>query len=153
MRKISSGMTFLFRYVFPILYFGILGTAGTVTLLDRTVQDRSEAMFAFVVMAAAGLAVIRFVIWDLADEVLDASEFLLVKKWGHVERIAIYDIERVDLMQRMTPQRIELRLKRPCRFGRMIAFLPDRSLSAPLEENEVAAELIYRVEQARKLSG
>lgn len=152
MRVISSHWTFFYKRIFPLLWFGFLAFFIISGLLVRD-QAALDPRFLLMpaVMAVFGYFVLRALVFDLADEVVDAGDALIVRKAGDEARIALADIVNVDSSMFMNPPRIVLTLRTPCRFGREIAFSPlaNRSLFAPFAPNPTAKELIERVDRAR----
>ena len=101
-------------------------------------------------MAVIGALVMKKLVWDLADEVYDFGEHLVVKNGGVEEVIKLADVMNVSIQTNMNPPRITLRLVRPSRFGEEVTFSPIRPFTLnPFAKNEVAEDLIRRVDSAR----
>src|SRR6516225_2126549 len=58
---------------------------------------------------------------DLADEVLDAGNALVVRSGGQEERIALSDIKNVNYSPYMSPPQVTLSVRRHTAFGETIA--------------------------------
>jgi len=154
MRKISSTYTFFWKRVFPVLWSGLL-----VFFLVEALQSGAllEGMFVISIMGATGLAL--YVIYeglrDLADEVYDCGDFLLIKKRREEERVALSDIRYVEFSTFGTLLRIPLiSLKlfhsTPGKFGNEIAFVPPLLFRLnPFAKDQVAVDLTARVDAAR----
>lgn len=157
MRQISSRWTYFHKRIFPLLWFGFLALFVVVVLLAPRGQDPFEPVFLLgpVAMAVFGYFLMRSLIFDLVDEVVDAGDALIVRKAGEEARIALADIVNVDSTTLVNPPRITLTLRTPCRFGRKVAFLPPphRRLWAPFAPNPIAEELVERVDRARLARG
>jgi hypothetical protein len=88
--------------------------------------------------------------WDLADEVHDCGDSLLIRKGSNEEHIPLSNIMNVSVSTNMNPPRITLRLVKPGRLGSEISFSPPSRLSFnPFAKNPVAEDLMVRVDQAR----
>lgn len=155
MRVLSARWTFFHRRIFPLLWFGILAFSAVFALSLGRAQGRFEPLLLVgpVLMTGFGYFLMRAFVFDLADEVIDAGNALVVRKAGNEARIALADIIDVDCAIFMNPPRISLTLRTPCCFGRKIAFIPtmQRLLRFnPLAPNLFAEELINRVDRARR---
>ncbi len=154
MPRISSGSTFAMKRIFPVVWFGfiavIVGTA-LISAIGRGAQPRDLIFFLIPVLTAlVGYAVMRRFIWDLADEVEDHGDYLVVRHRGDQARIDLSNIMNVSATTHMSPPRITLRLRQPSRFGSEIAFSPVRPFTLnPFARNAVAEDLIVRVDRAR----
>ena len=153
MRLISSRWTFSYKRVFPLFGWGFPAFALLRWLLSWRTQSPFNPVF---LLIPIGMAVffhflLRALVFDLADEVLDAGDALIVRKAGEEARIPLADIVNVDSSTLVNPPRITLTLRTPCRFGRKIVFSPppNRRLLAPFAPNPTAEELIDRVDRTR----
>jgi hypothetical protein len=105
---------------------------------------------ALAVLAAVGLALMKVFIWNLADEIYDCGDSLLVRRGGVEENVRFSDIEGVALALFSRPPRITLKLARPGKFGRSIVFTPPTSPGQEIfGRNPIAQDLIVRVDRAR----
>jgi hypothetical protein len=88
--------------------------------------------------------------WDLADEVYDCGDSLLIRNRGEEERVSLSNIMNVSISPVMNPPRVTLRLVTPSKFGNEVAFLPIVGFTLnPFAKNQVVEDLIVRVDQAR----
>jgi hypothetical protein len=150
LKKISSGSTSFHKRVFPFLWYGALAAFVAVGVLDRAWEKDVSFLVIPCVMAVIGYFVMKKMVWDLADEVYDCGDTLLVRMQGLEERVALANVINVNSSTRSNPQRITLRLATPGRFGNEISFAPVVSFSLnPLVRNAVAEDLIVRVDRAR----
>ena len=153
MQVISSRWTFFYKRVFPVFWFGFIALfiATALLLSQNGVELNPMFLVSPVVMAAFGWFILRRLAFDLADEVVDADDALIVRKGGAEARIALADIVNVDSSVTARPPRITLTLRTPGRFGRKIAFLPpsDSNLFTPFAANPTAEQLIDRIDRAR----
>ena len=154
MKKISSGSTVFYKKLFPLAWFGFLVVFVGVGLSRR--GDIGEAeWWPFVgvplFMAVFGLVLMRKLVWNLADEVHDGGDFLLIRKGGEEERVPLNNIMNVNASTNVNPQRITLRLVKPGKFGSEVSFaLPARFSFNPFATHPIAEDLIVRVDRARR---
>lgn len=153
MRKISSTLTFYYKTIFPSFWFGILALFLVVAFVKGAVLERGVPFIIIpILMGAAGYVLMKWIIWDLVDEVYDAGKLLVIKKGGHEYRVLLADITDVTAFTHITPPRITLRLTGASSTGPLgteVAFLPVRSLLSPFSKSEVAEDLIRRVNRVR----
>ncbi len=155
MRLLSSRWTFFYKRIFPLIWFGFLAIGVIVALSVDRAHERFDPLILLgpVVMMGVGYFIMRAFIFDLADEVVDAGDALVIRKSGNEVRIPLADIINVDCATFVNPPRITLTLRTPCRFGRKIAFSPpsQRLLRFnPFAPNPIGEELIDRVDRARR---
>ena len=91
---------------------------------------------------------------DLADEVQDAGDALVVRKSGDETRIPLANIASAELVEPNSagmPQYVILTLRTPCRFGGKITYIPideDRAtLRLHAVSHSVTQGLIARIQQ------
>ncbi|HYB98691.1 MAG TPA: hypothetical protein VEC57_06095 [Candidatus Limnocylindrales bacterium] len=150
MKRLSSPYTFLNKRVFPVLWFVFLGGFLVHVAVSGRGRERPMLFVIPTVMAAFGFVTTRKLVGDLADEVYDCGDFLLFKRGGEEERIALSDVMNVSITTLVNPPRITLRLAAPCRFGDEIAFSPIVGLRLnPFGRIEIGEDLIHRVDRAR----
>jgi hypothetical protein len=152
MKKISSGLTMFYKKVFPLIWFGFIAFFVAAVVIGGAVRA-DPLMFLVMpcVMAVFGFFLMKVLVWDLADEVFDCGDSLLIKKGGDEERFPLRNIMNVSTSVAVNPRRITLRLVRPGRFGPEVSFSPLSNISfVPFAKNPVAEDLIVRVDQARR---
>ncbi|MGZ5095953.1 MAG: hypothetical protein ACXWCY_30315 [Burkholderiales bacterium] len=150
MTKISSGLTFFNKKVFPALWFGFLAFFLVTAVLTGIVERAPISVAIPVFMAVVGFFVMKTMVWDLADEVYDCGDFLLIRNRGEEDRVPLSNIMNVNASTYINPPRITLRLVTPARFGNEIAFSPIAGLRLnPFAKNKIAEDLIVRVDRAR----
>ena len=157
MRKISSGLTFWIKRVFPIVWFGVLAIVAVIEILASSAGRSPLPLITLAVpalMALLGYVLMRAVVFDLADEVLDAGDALVVRRNRDQIRIPLADIINVDSTPFVNPPRVVLTLRTASRqLGRKIAFSPQRPFSLnPFATNPMIDDLIDRIDRARRIS-
>jgi hypothetical protein len=151
MRQISSKMTFFYKRIFPILWFGFLAVFFAIGLFSAS-RGGQAAPVPFLIMpvamAAFGYWIMRKLIFNLVDEVLDAGDALIVRGGGREERIALSEIKNVNYTPYMSPPQVTLSVRRRTSFGETIAFCAPVSIF-PFWTSPVIQDLIDRIDAAR----
>jgi hypothetical protein len=156
MQQLSSRSTFFYKRIFPLFWFGFAGIFFVVLLVaSRT--NGGPPLFLLVVpvfLLVLGYFIMKTFIWDLADQVFDAADALIVRFGNEEDRISLSNIMNVSYAYMVSPPRVTLTLRVPGRFGSEISFTPPSSLHVfwPLKKNPLIAELIQRVDAARPAS-
>ena len=89
------------------------------------------------------------IVFDLADEVTDCGDFLVVRFADIQERIALSNIMNISYSVMMNPPRVTLTLREACCFGKEVSFSPPISW-VPFSKSPVITELIERVDATRR---
>jgi hypothetical protein len=144
MRPLSSKMTFFYKRILPVIWFGIV-------LLFVAVGLSSNASFliAALLMGVFGYSIMKKMVFNLADEVLDTGDALVVRSGGQEERIALSDIKNVNYSPYSNPPLVTLSVRRRTVFGDTVAFCAPGSV-VPLWSSPVIRDLIDRVDAARR---
>jgi len=148
MQRISSRMTFFYKRVFPLVWFGFLLLSIAVPLAKDTVPPLPVILIP-IAMIGFGYLIMKKLVFDLADEVWDAGDMLIVRNRDREDRILLSDIMNVSASQYTNPPRITLMLRMPSVFGDDIAFSPPVSLN-PFASRPMIDDLIRRVDDARR---
>jgi hypothetical protein len=144
MIRISSRMTFWYRRVFPVLWFGFLALWTLLaTLLGW--RDRPPVLVLLfpAFMALYGYFLMRWLVFPLADEVFLDEDEVIVRKNGKEIRFGVRGIINVNSSMMMSPERITLTLREPSELGREIAFCPKYRFH-PFCRHPIAEELIAK---------
>jgi hypothetical protein len=155
-KRISSRNTFFIKRVFPLLWFGLIAAFGIIALTASAHARRGAPPAVFwivpVFMLIVGYAVMRRVVFDLADEVYDEGDALRVRFGGDEERIALDNIINISYAGLTNPPRVTLTLRSAGRFGREVSFSPPQTFLGPLlrSGNPIVTDLIERVDAARR---
>jgi hypothetical protein len=154
MKRISSTKTAFYKKVFPVIWFGFIGVVAVQMVLQgvRSMGD-AVAVVGPILMGVIGYFIMRRFIWDLADEVYDDGDVLVVRNGGKEHRVPLTDIMNVSSTMALNPPRITLRLTGPSSQGPLgdeVSFSPEKRFAwNPFAKNEVAEDLIVRVDRAR----
>lgn len=150
MTKISSKFTFFHKKLFPLLWFGFLASFIFGALKDGMYEKAPIAIIVPCFMVIIGTIIMKKLVWDLADEVFDCGDSLLIRKSGQEERVSLTNIMNVSASTHVNPQRITLKLVQPGRLGAEISFSPLTAFTLnPFAKNPIAEDLVIRVDQAR----
>jgi hypothetical protein len=152
MRRISSRMTFFYKRVFPVFWFGFLAVLLGIALFGGRELNRADLMpfvIVPVVLMVFGYIMMRKLIFDVIDEIWDDSDTLVVKNNCQSERIALADIKSVSRTMMSRPPLVILSLRRPTIFGDQVTFCPPLM---PYRASPLVKDLIRRVDQASESS-
>jgi hypothetical protein len=150
MKKISGQSTFYYKRVLPVLLFALPLFFLYLALFASPVRPPLLAFLPPLLLVPFVYLLMRKLIWDLADEVWDGGDHLVVKIGDQSESVPLSNIMNVSASTLVNPPRITLRLVNAGRFGREISFSPLRnSILNPFARNVVADDLIERVHRAK----
>jgi hypothetical protein len=148
--QISSSFTAFNKWVFPVLWLGFLVFFVADSFSNGTVPQEPMALLAPVFMAGIGFVVFRFLVWDLADSVYDHGTFLVVKRGSVEARVPLENIMNVNASMFTSPERVTLRLVKPCALGSSITFSPKSHFSLnPFSKSQIGEQLMERAYTAR----
>jgi hypothetical protein len=148
-------MTFFYKRVFPVLWIGMVALFIALPFVLHAFGGTTPgADFTFwlapAIMIVVGYVMMRKLLFDLVDEVLDAGDALVVRNGPIEERVALSDIVNVGYSPFMNPPRVTLSLRNPGRLGERVTFCAPVSF-LPFATSPIVDELIKRVDDARNL--
>jgi hypothetical protein len=153
-KTISSRNTFFLKRVLPLLVFGVLGVGVAAPLLlsaGRTGALLWPLLAPPLVLGIVFYVVLKRLVLDLADEVVDEGDALRVRFGAEQTRIPLAEIINVSYSGVTNPKRVTLTLRSAGRFGREVSFSPQQRLfSSPFRNNPLVDDLIERVDAARR---
>ncbi len=153
-KRISSRNTFFQKRVLPPLLFAVLAVGVAAPLVATRGSPHAPPWPIFVMPVVVGAiiyVVLRRLVFDLADEVVDEGDALRVRFGGDEERIPLAEIINLSYSGITNPPRITLTLRTAGRFGREVSFSPQQSFLSPLfRPNPLVNDLIERVDAARR---
>lgn len=152
MQVISSAhSTFFSKRIFPIIWFGAQIAMGiTIILSHRANANIPLLMLMFpLFMALIGYVLMKKLVFDLVDEVLDGGDALLVRAGAIRERIELSNIINVSYAGMTNPRRVTLTLRHAGALGSEVTFSP-RQQAFQWNRNAMVEELIQRVDAARR---
>jgi hypothetical protein len=138
----SSKMTFYYKRIFPIIWFGFLAVFIVVALL----KGLGSFLVVTVLLAIISYQFMKRMVFNLVDEVFDVGDALLVRSGGQEERIALADIKNVNYSPYVSPPQVTvtLSLRRSTVFGDTIVFC------APFRMSPTIDDLVDRIDAARR---
>jgi len=152
-KRISSRNTFFMKRIFPVIWFGFIAVFFVTAALDwgRGRSVPAAAYLAPLLLVGVGYFIMRRFVFDLADEVFDEGDALLVRFGSEEERIPLAQIINVSYAGMTNPPRITLTLRNPGCFGKEVSFSPQQSFLSPFfRTNPMVNDLIERVDAARR---
>ena len=152
MTRLSSKATFFYKRVFPALFIAFLVVFIAVPLLrgaDAGTYPPAPFFIAPLIALIIFLFLMKRLVFDLVDEVVDHGDYLLVRNGGREDRIALSDIMNINYQTLSSPPRATLSLRKPSVFGSKVTFCPPIRL-VPLSSSPVIDKLIARVDAARR---
>lgn len=145
MNVISSKNTWS-KKIFPIIWFGFLGVFILIGILSGTLM----AVVGPLIMIIFGYFLMKKLVWDLVDQVIDNGDHLLVKNKDEEEIIYLNNIMNISSSTNQSPPRATLRLRSPCKFGEEISFSPKTEFGFnPFSKNKIVEDLIVRIDKAK----
>ena len=151
MRRISSKLTYLYKRVFPAVWFGFLGLFAAIVVLASSAAGRWPPLPFLLVpgaIALFGYFVMDKLVFDLVDEVLDDKEALIIKNGRRHDRVDLRDIVDVGFTQFVNPPRVTLSLKKPTAFGSQVSFCAPVWFSL-ISASPIVKELSQRIDSKR----
>jgi hypothetical protein len=143
MRKISSSWTFVDKRVFPIVWFGSVSLFLVMAIPAVFAGDAPVvALLVPIAMLVFGYLLMKFLVFDLMDEVYLHDDNIVVRNRGDEDRFPVSNILNVDSSTMTNPERITLTLRQPCKFGGSITFSPPKRWW-PFKRNPLSLELIH----------
>jgi hypothetical protein len=150
MKIISKPLVFL-RYVMPILTLVFL-SISFVAVVQNKEYERS-VLTLIVPLFLLGLFYFLFkkFVWDLANEVIDNEDRLLVTKGELQIEIRLSNIMNISSSMLQNPPRLTLRLRDPCVWGSELSFSPlEPGFSLIRTRSKIADDLILRIDKIRQ---
>ena len=146
MKRVSK-ISIITKWVFPIFLFGLLTLVTLGALASGEAKMIAIVMPVFMMLIAFFL--IRKPVWDLADEVWDAEDHLLIKKGDKEQKVYLTDIVNVNYTALSTPPRVTIMCRTPGPFGTEVAFTAPTTFN-PFTTHPYVKGLIQRVDALRK---
>ena len=152
MHRLSSTSTFIYKRVFPTIWFGFFGLFFFGSLVGVIKEGSGFVFLLFpLAMGTFGFIIMKIFVWNLVDEVWDDGESLIVKNRGCEARIDLLNIININHTSFTNPPSVSLTLRAPCEFGRIVKFSPPRRLLG-FSEHPVVTELVQRIDHKRQIA-
>src|SRR5258705_4778761 len=117
MTGISSKSTFYYKWVFPIFWFGFLACFVAESLWSGAAWREPTFIIGPCIMAVFGFFLLKKMVWNLADEVQDGGDYLLIRYRSNDDRLPLSNVMNVNASTNMNPPRINPRLVKPGKVG------------------------------------
>jgi len=150
MKKITSNSTFMMKKIFPAIWFGFLALFLILVIATGAAKISFMLWIMPLAMAVFGFFLMKYLVWDLMDDVIDYGDYLVVTYGGQQDVVNLTNIMNINVSTQQRPPRITLRLRIAGKFGDEVSFLPVTEFSInPFKRSKLADELIIRVDKAR----
>jgi len=147
---ISSSLTRVHKQLVPVIWLVVLALVLSGAIASREAAAIVTTVGCAGVMSAIGFVLMKKLVWDMADEVEDHGDYLVVRKGDEEERIALTNIRKVRETKLVNPPRVTLSLVSPGRFGTDIVFTPAMKFRLnPLAKHPLVNDLNARADLAR----
>ena len=150
MRRISTfSSRFTKRYLPWLALLGISLAVG-INVARTGISSNVEGI-ALVVVAALFIGLYRWSLGsELADEVFDLGEHLLIRRGATKIRVPLSSIEKVDGTALVNPEVVTLYLSHRTELGKLISFIPSGLGTGLPVPHRLAAELMARAQAERE---
>ena len=146
MKRISR-TSFILKRLLPFFIIGILLLMPLIALIEGRFSILVIVIPALII--AFTLFIMRKLVWELADEVYDAGEFLLVRRGGDEQKIYFSDIVNINYQGFTSPSRISVLCRTPGAFGNEVVFSGPLSFN-PLNTPKLVQDLVERADRTRR---
>lgn len=158
MNRISSRMTYYYKNIMPLMFFGLIavfiGVSFFMTNKNGEPASPPLAFFVFIVIVGGIIfMVLKKLVFDMADEVTDGGDFLTVRFGREEDQIVLKNIVNISYSFSRPPRAL-VTLRQPCKFGKEIAFCPITPVGSDLFRfmrfrNAIIDDLVQRVDAKR----
>jgi hypothetical protein len=146
-RRISSLLTFVYKFIFPIFFT----VGGAIFFRDILRGVLSFPSFPFVFAGLVYALMLPILMWQFVKlkKVDIDGDYLYVSNYRKEITIPLSDVYDVSEMRWMDPFWITIYLHRPSEFGERIVFIPPYRQWAFASKNPLVDELKQLVESKR----
>jgi hypothetical protein len=149
-------MTYFYKRVFPIVWFGFIGLWTVVALGAIAAKGQPPFQLAYIfvgpaVMVVIGYILMRALVFDLVDVAYLDQGHIFVTNGDVKQQIALKDIINVNNTYLVNPERITLTTRNPGPLGREVTFMAPVRLW-PFGRHTLANELTLLAANARDAS-
>jgi len=150
MRRISAFSSRFTKRHLPWLVLISVSFAVAVNVARNGIEPNIEGVVLLVV-AALFVGLYRWGLGsELADEVFDLGEHLLIRRGTAEVRVPLSSIEKVDGTALVNPEVVTLHLSHRTELGKLISFIPSGLGTGLPGPHRLAAELMARAQTARE---
>jgi len=144
-------MTFFYKRVFPVLFLGGVLLIFLGGLIVGAAAGKAPPPLFYIMAVVIGAFVffmLKVLVLDFVDEVLDDSDALIIRNAGAQHRVSLADIKNISYSVIISPPRVVLSLRTPGPLGAKVAFCPPVRF-IPFSTSPVIDELIERIDVQR----
>lgn len=150
MRRLSSHVTWFYKFIFPTVWIGGFG-AGTIASFLAPVSanmDKGNPALVFLFLLVLGSLFIYVLLIRLKSVSLD-GENLVISNYKRTIRVPLRNIENVTGSLFMSPELVWVNFRMSTDFGRKIQFMAPLRFFMGLSRPPFAGELMNLMRQAR----
>ncbi len=150
MRKISSRMTWFYKFMFPTIWIGgfSAGTIASFLVPASANMEKGNPALSFLFLLILGSLFIYAMLIRLKSVSLDGAD-LVVSNYKRTIRVSLRNVENVSGSLFMSPEMVWVSFKVPTDFGLRIHFMAPLRFFMGLTRPPIAGELMKLVQQAR----
>ena len=145
MKRISARHMYLAKWVLPPVLYLIVIAWMFVQEARKPAPHFWTLSIVLTVLAIIIAFQLKRRVWGHADEVLDGSDYLLIRFGARQQKVEFSNIVSVDVKPDLGATTVTLRLSVPCEFGTTISFLAASTSRNPLAANAIAEDLVARI--------
>lgn len=146
MTRISK-TSFWLKWAFPLAWFG---AALYFPIWHIVLGDiRPEVLIVPIGLIIVGLLIMKFVIWNLADEVHDGGDYLLFRNGSSKQKVWFQDIEDVNYNGILSPPRVTVTSRKSGPLGKKLHFQGPLTFN-PFAKPPLIQDLFARIEKSRQ---
>ncbi len=138
MRELSSPLSFFYKFVFLVLWFGGFGYGVRDVIFFSDGFDTRWMQYTGLWL---GISVFIFFTTGSIKKVVIDGDFLLVSNFIKADKIPLNHISTVDGSTFLSPRLVWVILKEKSIFGKRITFLPKHRMSSGLGKHPIVHEL------------
>jgi hypothetical protein len=148
MNRVSSSYLFISKKVLPAIWFGFIGVALTLVLYFQPEQILL-AVVQLLIVAGITFSCFKVFVFDLADEVYDTGNSLIIRFGQKAETISYDQIKSITYFPSEWVSRAIISVKGDCSLGKEIPFCP-RWSCFDVFKNKVVQDLNERIENRQE---
>ncbi|MDN3680314.1 hypothetical protein QWZ04_08245 [Vibrio tapetis subsp. quintayensis] len=149
MKKISGQMV-LIKNTFPVFVLSFFGIAIALGLSGGITKENGGGLLVLIGFSIYTLLSFKRMFWDLADEVLDCGDSLIIRQSGTKTKIMLSDITRVEYHDGYSPERVKVFVNASNgNKSKFVFCLKGKWQFSLRDKNPLVLEPINRIEQSK----
>jgi hypothetical protein len=138
MKELSSPLTFFYKFIFPLLWFGGFGFGVRKLIFFPEAYDARWMQYMAVWL---GITIFMFFTTGDVKKVYIDGKKLIVSNFYSRAEIDIEQIIAVDGTSFLSPKLVWFTLKEPSSYGKKITFLPKHRMGSGLGKHPLVEDL------------